>query len=145
MKSFLAILAGVAFLSFSGCQSGSKEITKETEIAILYPNWAEGIAFTHLAQAALPDKGYNVKVTPLEPGPIYASLAKGDADVMMDAWLPHTHSDYWEKLLVSEVVPEFIVIQIRLLKNMVWILSKSHQADLLCWLHLSAHTTGMSQ
>ncbi len=97
MKSFLAIVAGVAFLSLSGCQSGSKEITKETEIAILYPNWAEGIAFTHLAQAALIDKGYNVKATPLEPGPIYASLAKGDADVMMDAWLPHTHSDYWEK------------------------------------------------
>ena len=84
-------------MSLSGCQSGSKKVTKETEIAILYPNWAEGIAFTHLAQAALLDKGYNVKVTPLEPGPIYASLAKGDADVMMDAWLPHTHSDYWEK------------------------------------------------
>lgn len=97
MKSFLAIVTGVIFLSFSACQSGQKEITKDTEISILYPNWAEGIAFTHLAQAALLDKGYNVKATPLEPGPIYASLAKGDADVMMDAWLPHTHSDYWDK------------------------------------------------
>jgi glycine betaine/proline transport system substrate-binding protein len=43
------------------------------------------------------DKGYNVKITPLEPGPIYASLAKGDADIMMDAWLPNTHRNYWEK------------------------------------------------
>jgi len=105
MKSFLAILTGAAFLTFAACQSGGqkgddadkKDSKKDQEISILYPNWAEGIAFTHLAQAALQDKGYNVKVTPLEPGPIYASLAKSDADIMMDAWLPHTHSDYWEK------------------------------------------------
>lgn len=105
MKSFLAILTGAAFLTFAACQSGGQqgdkkdkeEGTKDQEISILYPNWAEGIAFTHLAQAALMDKGYKVKVTPLEPGPIYASLAKGDADIMMDAWLPHTHADYWEK------------------------------------------------
>jgi len=104
-KTFFAILTGVIFLSFASCQSGakkeessdSKDSAKDKEISILYPNWAEGIAFTHLAQAALMDKGYNIKVTPLEPGPIYASLAKGDADFMMDAWLPHTHGDYWTK------------------------------------------------
>lgn len=104
-KTFFAILTGAIFLSFASCQSGakkgestdSKDSAKEKEISILYPNWAEGIAFTHLAQAALMDKGYNIKVTPLEPGPIYASLAKGDADFMMDAWLPHTHGDYWTK------------------------------------------------
>jgi len=104
-KTFLTIVTGVIFLTFASCQSGakkgersdSKDSAKDKEISVLYPNWAEGIAFTHLAQAALMDKGYNVKVTPLEPGPIYASLAKGDADFMMDAWLPHTHGDYWTK------------------------------------------------
>ncbi len=106
MRTFLAILAGATFLTFAACSSGGQKADKKgedgdskksEEISILYPNWEEGIAFTHLAQAALLDKGYNVKVTPLEPGPIYASLAKGDADVMMDAWLPNTHADYWAK------------------------------------------------
>lgn len=105
LKSIFAIITGAIFLTFASCQSGAKkgENTeneggeKSKEISILYPNWAEGIAFTHLAKAALMDKGYDIKITPLEPGPIYASIAKGDADVMMDAWLPHTHADYWEK------------------------------------------------
>jgi len=93
MQSIFSVFTAIALLTAVSCQQGSKK----KEISILYPNWAEGIAFTHLAQAALIDKGYEVKVTPLEPGPIYASIAKGDADIMMDAWLPHTHADYWEK------------------------------------------------
>jgi len=93
MKSIFGIFTAIALLTAVSCQQGSKK----KEVSILYPNWAEGIAFTHLAQVALIDKGYDVKVTPLEPGPIYASIAKGDADIMMDAWLPHTHADYWEK------------------------------------------------
>jgi glycine betaine/proline transport system substrate-binding protein len=105
LKTTLAVLLGAAVLSFTACKQGAKEgekaegekATPTEQLEILYPNWAEGIAFTNLAKAALEDKGYNVKITPLEPGPIYATIAKGDADLMMDAWLPHTHSDYWEK------------------------------------------------
>src|SRR6056297_4049865 len=106
-KTIFAVLMATAVLSFSSCkQGGQKEESAEREegaanksaqVSILYPNWAEGIAFTHLAKAVLDEEGYDVKITPLEPGPIYASLAKGDADLMLDAWLPHTHSDYWEK------------------------------------------------
>jgi glycine betaine/proline transport system substrate-binding protein len=87
-------LAAVAF--FTACQTGGQQQEQE-ELLILYPNWAEGIAFTHLAKVALEDQGYMVEIKPIEPGPIYASLAKGDADLFLDAWLPHTHSDYWEK------------------------------------------------
>lgn len=105
LKLTVAVLTGAAFIAFAACQPGNKKAgekddaksSKGKELSILYPNWAEGIAFTHLAQAALQDKGYKVKITPLEPGPIYAALAKGDHDVMMDAWLPNTHKNYWEK------------------------------------------------
>mgnify|MGYP006285191907 CR=1 FL=1 len=106
-KTLFAVLLSTAVLSFTACKQGAKKgdeakaekgkANKAEQVEILYPNWAEGIAFTHLAKAALEDKGYDVKITPLEPGPIYASLAKGDADLMLDAWLPHTHSDYWDK------------------------------------------------
>ncbi|MBS3769351.1 MAG: glycine betaine ABC transporter substrate-binding protein [Bacteroidales bacterium] len=105
LKTVFAVLMAAAVLSFSSCQQGGQQesareegaANKSEQVHILYPNWAEGIAFTHLAKAALEEKGYDIKITPLEPGPIYATLAKGDADLMLDAWLPHTHSDYWEK------------------------------------------------
>ncbi|MCF8308882.1 MAG: glycine betaine ABC transporter substrate-binding protein [Bacteroidales bacterium] len=96
----LAIIFSISLLTMTACQNaGQKKEKKEQdkELSVLYPNWAEGIAFTHLAKVALEDKGYDVNITPLEPGPIYASLAKGDADLFFDAWLPHTHKDYWEK------------------------------------------------
>jgi len=93
----LAILFSISLLTMTSCKTGQKDKEEKGQISVLYPNWAEGIAFTHLAKVALEDKGYDVKVTPLEPGPIYASLAKGDADLFFDAWLPHTHASYWEK------------------------------------------------
>lgn len=85
-----------------GCGDKDKTETKaETEAAqsltILYPNWAEGIAVTNLAEVALEDRGYDVTIKPIEPGPIYASLAKGDCELFLDAWLPNTHHAYWEK------------------------------------------------
>ncbi|MGM0496389.1 MAG: glycine betaine ABC transporter substrate-binding protein [Bacteroidota bacterium] len=101
LKTTLAVLLGAAVLSFTACKQGAKKDDqkgeKSEQVKILYPNWAEGIAFTHLAKAILDEEGYDTKITPLEPGPIYASLAKGDADLMLDAWLPHTHEDYWDK------------------------------------------------
>ncbi len=85
----------LSLLMVQGCNPKKKSGKKE--VLILYPNWAEGIAFTHLAKAALDDMGYAAVVKPIEPGPIYASLAKGDADLFLDAWLPNTHKEYWDK------------------------------------------------
>ena len=84
----LAIVVGV-----TSCTSSKSE----KEISMLYANWAEGIAMTHLAKIALEEQGYVVKIKAIDPGPIYASLAKGDGDVFVDAWLPNTHSAYWER------------------------------------------------
>jgi glycine betaine/proline transport system substrate-binding protein len=99
LKTMLSlVLIGLFALNFTACNQTDKEKAEENkEISILYPNWAEGVAFTHLAKVALEEQGYEVEITPIEPGPIYASLAKGDADLFFDAWLPNTHADYWEK------------------------------------------------
>ncbi len=91
------------FLMIGGCGGDKKEAGQETgkkinkELTILYPNWAEGIAITHLAKIVLEDKGYEPTIKPIEPGPIYASLAKGDCELLLDAWLPHTHKHYWKE------------------------------------------------
>jgi len=101
LRIALIALVSVGLFTMTACQqggqSGDGEQKQDKEVTILYPNWAEGIAFTHLAKAALEDKGVTAEIKAIEPGPIYASLAKGDADLFMDAWLPHTHGDYWDK------------------------------------------------
>ena len=109
LKSILAIFMGVALIAMTACNGGGGKADEEKKkdkeksaedkeaVEILYPNWAEGVAFTHLAKVVLEENGYEANITPIEPGPIYASLAKGDADIFLDAWLPHTHKDYWEK------------------------------------------------
>lgn len=95
----LMLLAGMVLLISSCAGEGKKDSTEEKPVVnILYPNWAEGIAFTYLAKAALEDHGYEVELTNLEPGLIYGELSKEDSkgDVFLDAWLPHTHEEYWE-------------------------------------------------
>jgi glycine betaine/proline transport system substrate-binding protein len=67
-------------------------------IRIAYPNWAEGIAMTHLVAAVLEEElNYDVELTQADPGTIYAAIADADQDVMLDAWLPNTHEPYWDE------------------------------------------------
>lgn len=67
-------------------------------IKIAYPNWAEGIAVTHLAKVVHEDEmGYDVELTMADPGAIYAAVADGNQDAFLDGWLPHTHAPYWEE------------------------------------------------
>lgn len=68
------------------------------DIKIAYPNWAEGIAMTNLVAAVLDEEmGYDVELTQADPGVIFAAIASGDQDLFLDAWLPNTHVDYWDK------------------------------------------------
>jgi len=98
-KISIIFMIGMLSLSMISCSKKSDEASNvaKKEVSILYPNWLEGICFTHLAKVMLEEKGYNVEITALDPGPIYASLAKGGKDLMMDAWLPNTHKSYWNK------------------------------------------------
>lgn len=88
---FIAVMFTVTVGGFTGCNKVKRDAL------IVYPNWAEGIALTHLAKIALEEKGLNIEIKRLEPGPIYASLSRGDADFCLDAWLPYTHQKYWEQ------------------------------------------------
>lgn len=68
------------------------------EVKLGYVNWAEGVAMNYLAHAILESEmGYNVVSTQADPGAIFISLANGDQDAFVDAWLPVTHQSYWEE------------------------------------------------
>jgi glycine betaine/proline transport system substrate-binding protein len=67
-------------------------------VRIGYVSWAEGIAMTYLAQAVLEERmGYDVRLTMADPAPIFTSLANGDLDFFLDAWLPVTHRRHMDK------------------------------------------------
>lgn len=68
------------------------------DLEMVYVNWAEGIAMTNLAKAILEDElGYTVSLTMADVAPVFTSLASGDKDVFLDAWLPVTHESYMEE------------------------------------------------
>ncbi|MDD4514502.1 glycine betaine ABC transporter substrate-binding protein [Massilibacteroides sp.] len=92
MKLRNIFILALAILTLISCERRRKQ-----DVVILYPNWMEGIAMTHLADVILRDKGYITSLKRIEPGPIYAALSRGDADVYMDAWLPNTHQEYWRR------------------------------------------------
>lgn len=72
------------------------EMNKD-KIDFVYVNWAEGIAMVHVAKAVLEDNGYDINLKSTDAAPLFSSLAKGNEDVFLEAWLPVTHEDYMDK------------------------------------------------
>lgn len=87
------ILISFGLIGLSGC---SKKTGNKTA-KLAYVNWAEGVAMTNLAKAVLQDKmGYKVTTTMADVAPVYTSVANGDYDAFLDAWLPVLHKHYIE-------------------------------------------------
>ncbi len=80
----LSIAALAAALT--GC--GPTQSATNTKTAnLVYNNWAEGVAYTHLAQAVLEDKmGYEVELTAADVVPGYMAIAQGSHDAVMECW-----------------------------------------------------------
>lgn len=90
--TFTMLFAALSTAVFAGGQG------EEKTADLVYANWEEGIAYTHLAQAVLEDKmGYEVTITAADVAPGYAAVAQGDSDAFMEVWLPVLHKDYMER------------------------------------------------
>lgn len=59
--------------------------------------WTEDVAVNALWGHLMEERGYTWDTSTLEVGSLYAGVANGDLDLFMDAWLPFTHSDYWDQ------------------------------------------------
>ncbi|EIW15693.1 MULTISPECIES: glycine betaine ABC transporter substrate-binding protein [Pelosinus] len=128
MVAVMAVLLGLSLILVSGCGGNSSGDLKKgkKEVKLGYVNWAEGVAMTQLAKVVLEDKmGYSVQVTMADVAPIFTSVANGDYDAFMDAWLPVTHDSYmkeygskltdlginFEGARIGLVVPEYVDIK----------------------------------
>ncbi len=121
-------------LGFTGCQPTANDNTgsgaeaagaEEPKVANLaYVNWAEGVAYTHLAKVVLEEKmGYEVNLTMADVGPAYMAVADGNQDAFMECW-PGIHQDYlnevgdrlvdlgvvYEGTSLGLVVPSYVTI-----------------------------------
>jgi glycine betaine/proline transport system substrate-binding protein len=97
-----ALSATVAMVALAACggssEAGDTEASggSDKSLTIGYIPWDEDIAVTHVWTQVLEDKGYDVEMKQLDVAPTFVGLAEGDIDLFFDAWLPTTHSDYWE-------------------------------------------------
>ena len=99
MKRFIVILTSMLLFATVAVAAGQGEGDGAMKSAdLVYANWEEGVAYTHLAQAVLEDKmGYTVTITAADVAPAYAAIAQGDKDAYMETWLPVLHKDYIDK------------------------------------------------
>lgn len=102
MRHITKIIALVLILFVSSTAlfaQGQQADAGEPKVAnLVYVNWEEGVAYTHLAKAVLEDMmDYEVNITAAEAGIAYTSVAQGDQDAFMESWLPVLHKDYVER------------------------------------------------
>ena len=75
-----------------------QEMQSKKTANLVYPNWAEGVAYTHLIKAVLEDMmDYEVKITSSDLPSAFASIAEGSQDAFTDVWLPIHHKEYVDK------------------------------------------------
>jgi glycine betaine/proline transport system substrate-binding protein len=102
MKKTQKLLTGAAsiaalLLAACGPQSAEQAAAEAKTADLVYVNWAEGVAYTHLAEAVLRDKmGYEVELTAADVAPAYTAVAQGSHDAYMECWR-ELHQDYLDR------------------------------------------------
>jgi len=104
MITLVAIMM-IAVLILTGC-GGSGETpgkgSDDNEKPVLelgYVQWACANANSHMVEALLEEKfDVEVNLRDMDAGLLWQSVATGDIDFMVTAWLPGTHKAYYEKL-----------------------------------------------
>ena len=88
------LLLSLCFLAaVVGCSKGEKEATMEDKgrVKLAYVEWSSEVASTNVMRVVLENQGYDVTITPVSAAAMWQSVASGDADGMVAAWLPTTH------------------------------------------------------
>jgi ABC-type proline/glycine betaine transport system permease subunit/ABC-type proline/glycine betaine transport system substrate-binding protein len=73
-----------------GARTGNGE-----KINLVFVAWDTEIASTNVVGKVLEQNGYDVSLTQVEVGPMFAGVANGSSDAMVGAWLPSTHVEYF--------------------------------------------------
>ena len=96
-RLFIMVLAIMVLWAWPAqAAAGSKQ---NKTLKIVYVEWDCATASSNLAKAVLEDKlGYKVELLPVTQPILWTSIATGDADAMVTAWLPDTHAAMYGKV-----------------------------------------------
>jgi glycine betaine/proline transport system substrate-binding protein len=101
---YLGLVAGLGLsLIATGCateestEDESATVGKGQRIELSYVEWDTEVASTNVIGKVLEKLGYNVTLTPLDNAVMWQSVASGDTDAMVAAWLPATHGPQFEE------------------------------------------------
>lgn len=93
-KVFILLML-VAFL---GSCNMSRNKEDERTLRMVYTDWSESVALTHLSFVLLEEKmDYTVELKLTDVESAYKEVASQEADIFADAWLPETHKQYYEE------------------------------------------------
>ena len=68
-------------------------------VRIVYVEWPCAVATTYIAKVVIEEKlGHPCEILPVSVAVKYQSLALGEADATVCAWLPNTQKTYWAKV-----------------------------------------------
>lgn len=67
------------------------------EVELVSTPWDSERASSGVLKAAMEAKGFKVTVTPVDVAVVFESIANGDGDATLAAWLPITHKDFYEE------------------------------------------------
>jgi len=90
-------LAAVFLTAFVGNQVTKLQQSKKEKVNLAYVEWDSEVASTNVVAEALKEMGYDVTITPLDNAVMWKSVANGEADAMVSAWLPTTHAALYEE------------------------------------------------
>ena len=100
-RSGSGLLLG-SVLALAGCSAPADSNTSvsaaaQNKIRLVYIEWADCTASTHVMQAVLEKQGYEVETLAVSGAAMYTAIAQGDADATVCAWLPSTHEGYYAR------------------------------------------------
>ncbi|HUT27683.1 MAG TPA: glycine betaine ABC transporter substrate-binding protein [Methanomassiliicoccales archaeon] len=86
----ILIIAAVAVLAMTPADE------EKQSIKFGYVLWDGEIASTNVMTLVLEEAGYDVEMINTDAGIMYQSLASGELDISVSAWLPATQANYWD-------------------------------------------------
>ncbi|MCD2255534.1 ABC transporter permease/substrate binding protein [Lactobacillus sp. CC-MHH1034] len=92
IAAIIALLGGNIAYSKLNNQTSNKG-----DVNLAYVEWDTEVASSNVVGEVLREMGYNVKLTPLDNAIMWESVAKGQADASVSAWLPNTHKVQYQK------------------------------------------------
>ncbi|KIU19846.1 ABC transporter permease/substrate binding protein [Weissella cibaria] len=96
-KMWTALAVAVAMVGTGVINAVTSTKSAKESVNLVYVQWDSEVASSNVLAEAMREHGYNVKLTPLDNSIMWQSVANGQADASVSAWLPNTHAAQYKK------------------------------------------------